>query len=1149
MMVTFVSQCEKKALNRTRRVLDSFANRIGDNAWQTVITNEGLGAVKKLLRKTASKNTAVSCHWIRSRSRSELVWVVGNRDKFNSEGIVPVNYTVNAIDQYMDSSQWETLEVIKYTAAIAGLFHDFGKANLLFQEKLDPDKRTKAFEPYRHEWLSMRLFQAFVGDKNDAEWLDALSEIEREGFPEYFRDGVDGNMGDDHPQSHPLANLPPLAQLIAWLILVHHKLPIYPGWIKEYRDRPALCYVDDWFGTNFTAAWNSPKCKDEDEHNRLEKNWNFEKGLPVESIKWRSRACEIASAAKVSMSQILGEHKDWLQTQLFTTHSARLCLMLADHYYSNPNTDENNKNSNAGRNPEWRSAKYNVYANTNKVGGRTDFYQQLDEHLIGVAHHAKAIAKALPRLNATLLPLGEVKSLEDDVRKDKKLSEIDKQNFGWQDDAKAEATKLGKATIKQGFFGINMASTGKGKTLGNAKIMYALGNETGRERFSVALGLRTLTLQTGKEFRDKLKLNDEKLAILVGGMAIKQLFEHEQNKSKEENAENNGQYENQSEASGSESQNELLDPELYVDYQGDIKCHSLCDWTQKNDKLEKLINAPVLVSTIDHLIPATEGTKSGKQIGPMLRLLSSELVLDEPDDFGLEDLPALCRLVHWAGMLGSRVLLSTATMPPALAYALFQSYREGWSQYALANIHDWDQNIICAWFDEFKPCKDNGAHQDFDSFKRAHEKFVQRRIKELKEQTQAKRKGKILKIFEDANKTIISRLAATIHKNLLKLHKDHHQSRDGRRISVGLVRMANIDPLVAVAKELLKFNAPQNACIHYCVYHSRYPLAIRHHIESKLDKILKRKKPEEIWQHEDIKNVLARYSEDNHIFVVLASPVAEVGRDHDYDWAVVEPSSMRSIIQLAGRVLRHRDHFPETPNVYLLNENYKALKGEPVCFEKPGFEFRKYGPKMAKYNLDEILEAENFESIDATSRIVQPQYDLKVTEFDNLIHLEHRALAYSLFDKTSDKKPKAANVWWKSNPHWCGEAQRQQRFRDSKLDEAYYLLLENENANHKWRWKNENVRPAKFGEGGIRISTISNKDLEFGPGSYFWFDLDAKTVYSKLAEEIEDMSSGDLRKVSECFGEVRIIEYQNSSDQEYEYHPELGVYKTIGGAE
>ena len=52
MMVTFVSECEKKALNKTRRVLDAFANRIGTRTWQTVITNEGLQAVKKLLRKT-----------------------------------------------------------------------------------------------------------------------------------------------------------------------------------------------------------------------------------------------------------------------------------------------------------------------------------------------------------------------------------------------------------------------------------------------------------------------------------------------------------------------------------------------------------------------------------------------------------------------------------------------------------------------------------------------------------------------------------------------------------------------------------------------------------------------------------------------------------------------------------------------------------------------------------------------------------------------------------------------------------------------------------------------------------------------------------------------------------------------------------------
>ncbi len=161
MMVTFVSQCQKKALNRTRRVLDAFANRIGDNTWQTVITEEGLQAVKKLLRKTASKNTAVSCFWIRSRSRSEFIWCVGNRDKFNAEGIVPVNYTNKELflgemvmeELYANTKQQpleQHLFAVGYVAQqlckklvddeklaqavfVAGCWHDMGKIDHSFQ--------------------------------------------------------------------------------------------------------------------------------------------------------------------------------------------------------------------------------------------------------------------------------------------------------------------------------------------------------------------------------------------------------------------------------------------------------------------------------------------------------------------------------------------------------------------------------------------------------------------------------------------------------------------------------------------------------------------------------------------------------------------------------------------------------------------------------------------------------------------------------------------------------------------------------------------------------------------------------------------------------------------------------------------------------
>ncbi|WP_425482509.1 hypothetical protein [Allochromatium palmeri] len=43
----------------------------GDRTWQTPITQQGLETLHRLLRKTARKNTAVACHWIRDKDHSE----------------------------------------------------------------------------------------------------------------------------------------------------------------------------------------------------------------------------------------------------------------------------------------------------------------------------------------------------------------------------------------------------------------------------------------------------------------------------------------------------------------------------------------------------------------------------------------------------------------------------------------------------------------------------------------------------------------------------------------------------------------------------------------------------------------------------------------------------------------------------------------------------------------------------------------------------------------------------------------------------------------------------------------------------------------------------------------------------------------------
>jgi CRISPR-associated endonuclease/helicase Cas3 len=232
-----------------------------------------------------------------------------------------------------------------------------------------------------------------------------------------------------------------------------------------------------------------------------------------------------------------------------------------------------------------------------------------------------------------------------------------------------------------------MASTGCGKTLGNARIMNALVDPAVGLRCAFAIGLRTLTLQTGRVFQHDLGLGDDQLAIQVGGAASRALFEY---------------WEQQAEASGSASSQALFDEGGQVLFEGNDQ-HPLLQRLTDDARVRALIAAPLLACTVDHLTPATESLRGGRQIAPLLRLMSGDLVLDEPDDFDLNDLPALARLVHWAGLFGARVLLSSATLPPALVEGLFLAYRAGREVYQRHRSERPGEpvNICCLWIDEF----------------------------------------------------------------------------------------------------------------------------------------------------------------------------------------------------------------------------------------------------------------------------------------------------------------------------------------------------------------------------------------------------------------------------------------------------------------
>jgi len=1102
MMVTFVSQCEKNALKKTRRVLDAFANRIGDNTWQTIITEDGLQTVKKMLRQTASKSTAVSCHWIRSRSRSQFIWVVGNKSKFNSEGVVPVNSTSKSRD--VEEAFFLNTDVIALLSNLAGLFHDVGKAMALFQNKLMPDFEGKTFEPYRHEWVSLRIFQAFVAGREDNVWLTDLVNIDNSAEDKMLANLTPLKDGLELSPENPFKQLPPLAKLVAWLIVSHHKLPQYP---RNEDNPPTFESIDKWIDFSFEACWNSPQCLSDDwDKNVIEQNWTFPHGTPLKSAHWQTQVS--ICAKKMLHCDRLFEH-DWFE-QHFTIHLARLSLMLSDHYYS----------SRKETTPEIQDRNYHAYANTDKDENGTKYRKQkLDEHNIAVGLNANLIAKELFKLKCDLPQLNPNKSFTANVPSNYQ------QDFGWQDRAYNLARKIKSDTVKYGFFGVCMASTGKGKTRGNARIMYGLSDE-GKCRFSVALGLRTLTLQTGESLRKDLKLDYDELALLIGSQAVKDL--HAQSR-----VPNTSEQQNK----GSESAESLLKDEITLkenlpDYFG-----ACTTWFEHDPKILKLIQSPVLVSTIDYLMPANEGIRGGRQIAPMLRLLTSDLILDEPDDFGLEDLPALCRLVNWAGMLGSRVLLSTATISPSLASALFNAYQEGRKHYTQVNGELGETTkVCCAWFDEFKKPQTTFI-TDTSHFESTHDSFVEKRISNLKNKTSPHRKAKLITIEPNASLAPTELMANVIRHSISELHQQHALVVASKNISIGLVRMANIDPLVQVGKYLIAQDAPVDTVIHYCTYHSQFPLLQRSKIESQLDNALSRHSEKAWLVNCNIQSIVEKHVEKNHVFVVLATAVAEVGRDHDYDWAVVEPSSMRSIIQLAGRVQRHRKQVPVCENIHILSKNYKGLKGKSTCFEKPGFETHEL--QLFRNELSELGFENEFE-INAIPRIETPQ-TLSLTndtppKFQSFNELEHFSQKLRLVG--SNKQHNHASLWWNNNVTWCGELQRLQTFRQSSANDDFIINFTRTDK-AIWQKKVPKMFPPQF----VNTTDIAQKpeDIAVGLRNVFWGEFNLKDEIAQLASVL----SVNEEYVREKFTYLSLRKLDEDPAEQWQCHPNFGIYKFL----
>lgn len=1127
MMVIFTSRSEKKSRAVVRQVLDSFADRIGNDTWQTVITREGLQTVKSLLRQNATKSMAVSCRWLRSRNHSELIWIVGSRDRFNAEGVVPVNWTVRDIMHSEWESNWQYMPLLKSLTAVAALFHDWGKASKLFQNKLLAKKANREADPWRHEWVTCKLLEAVVicsnDFKNDQSWMTQLlsRQIKESRLVKCLKEQLENGT-----MNVLRVELPPLMQVLMWLILSHHRLPL-PLTEQLQVDRKFNADEPITFAEmmrRITGDWSYHNS----ENQQGKDCCSFPRGLLLEDADWLTQLAlwlPRLSEELPTLLKLWQEKAESTALRLLLLY-AREALMLGDHYVSSLSVFDQTGGE----------FKENLWANTGKIeeDGRLvqSPRQLLRTHLIHTASQAVKIVRKLPAF------AGEMERAED-IRFPRTLATS---KFAWQ--AKAvEAIRIHRKgrDKNQAWFIVNMASTGRGKTLANAKIIRALSDDERSVRYILALGLRTLTLQTGTEYRDRIGLGTDDMAVLIGSKAVEQLYNKDslgQNRSAEWELDLSAGDEQQGESSEALFLGEMAFEDGFSREQMEFMDIFLNGKKNKAAKKNRaLLFRPVLVATIDHIMGATETKRGGHHLLPILRLMSSDLVIDEIDDFSPCDLIAIARLIHLAGMLGRSVVISSATIPPDLSACLYRAYQDGIVCYN--RFFSYPKTVHTAWIDEFRTQTEEMNLSKAKQYDLLHQNFIDKRVRSLNREP-VHRKAWIVPC-QAAKSALTSEEKRNCYYQVIRqtaevMHGYHHviDAKTRKSVSFGVIRMANITPCVELSRYLLECEWGDDIQPVLMCYHSQQVLLLRHVQEFYLDQVLQGKmRVGDSVEFTD--SVVRRHideSQAKHIlFMVVATPVEEIGRDHDFDWAIIEPSSYRSIIQLAGRILRHRwDVVPVEPNIAILQYNIRGLEGDSVAFTRPGFETSEW--PLQSHDITELVDVESLAGrVDAIPRIDR----LKVLQPEmRLIDLEHAVM--QAMGQMEPKGPATMGGWQRTFWWLTALPQVLNVFRASTGKE---MRLCYEYQDGKLKFCEEIEGEYKCVEKEYQITEEEEEPVHT---ERLWLERDYIEVLREYAELDEDDDENEkLQRTSHFYGELMLTNYRDGN--KYSYSDQFGLSK------
>ena len=913
--VIAVCRSTKRARTEVARTLDRYFWRIGDRTWRGKASNACLDRVSRELRKKARRNTAVVIHEIRSAHKSRVPIVrIGAKHAFSKTGIAPVSSHPARLAKSVNVSNSRAV------VRIAALFHDLGKATNLFQDKLD--RALKGGRPeadaVRHELHSAAVWDHLFGEETDNGLAQALLDLTPEQIDRACEAVPDvlASIFCSPEGKLPFSFLKcedSLSHAIGMLILTHHRLP---DGDSDLVTSLAKYHVRRSDGDDRSSLAG---CDPADMLVQLK----IAPGIPFWHESWWRDAL----------------HRDAGQLQPGTAMIGidmfpRTALMMGDHLGSSEKKFSDEMPDHLA-NTIWKDGQ----------GWRAaDSLSQHVRRVHSAARHGvdlfEQYANGFPALDEGEMPADIAFPITSETRR-----------YQWQAETAKAAHALCEAN-EGGFFACLMAGTGTGKTRGAPTILAAAAfGDTRPERqyfrMNLGLGLRVLATQSADEYVSDLGFSNQDISVLVGQAPL--VFSQDKNLEKENE-------------DGSESLIDIPDwlkVEMAtggVPKPGDkrekdwLRSLSLntgkglpafCErWFSKAagskaDTGRRLLAPPIMVGTIDHLMDVATPLNS-RYILQSLRVATADLILDEIDQFGGEDIAAIGRLVYQTAVAGRRVIIMSATLTPDIASALHTAYRHGWSQFAAVQGLADHVNLLVAG-DAHDSCRTNAQGESLEDLLKTSTEVTLRALATAK----PARRAEILPVCDDWQ-DMVDQIDDACHR----LHDLNAVELDGFRVSFGMVRMTRIAHVAALAAQLP--SGKTGGCIRVMLcLHSQFPRLHRDWLETRLKRALTRKNDDPDFGLQKLcydEKLFSRANEmgvRNIEIVLVTSPVIETGNDLDFDWAILDPISTRSIIQAAGRVRRHRPVNGIRMNVMILGRSPIAMQTGKL--KMPGVETRMPG--------------------------------------------------------------------------------------------------------------------------------------------------------------------------------------------------------------